>query len=121
MKSGQELHLMADPQGAETGTSHTDPAAVAVYVDLREDDLTPIEVQLIASGWSIDDLLADGHWHLGYCAKQTNKEFQQKSQNLQGYALRGCEEILSGLKACLTHHAELEWGPNGEPLVKITI
>ena len=118
MKSGHQLILVADPCGAETGTPHSDPQAVAVYVELDVEDLMPIEAQLIASGWSIGDLISIGTWHIGYCAKATNKEFAQKRDNLgPAFALRGCEEIPfeSGVAA------QLEWGPNGEPLVKITI
>jgi len=118
MKSGQQLVLVADPCGEHTGIPHSDPQAVAVYVQLDEEQLVPIEAQLIASGWAIEDLLAEGIWHIGYCAKATNKEFIAKRDNLQGYTLRGCEEILSAIAA--GPQTQLEWGPNGEPLVKIT-
>lgn len=121
LPTGFALHLHPDEYGTHSGTPHQDPQAVAVYVELHRDELESIEEDIVASGWSIEDVLAEGQWHIGFLARQENRELQGKIAAYgAAYGLTGAAMILEILQGQPDWSSDLEWGPQGEPLCKVT-
>lgn len=117
MQGGQELMLRPDPYGEATGTPHQDAAAVAVYVELYMDVLSTQVDALLSCGLDIQELVDEGEFHLGYAARSDNKQLVKKNQD--GQRLVGCDQLLQHM--LMDHQAQLEWGPNGESLIKMEI
>ncbi len=74
---GQELELMSDPYGENTGTSHDDPNAIAVWVDgnaiTTNTSLQEVEERLQSYGFNTDQIVSES-WHLGYIPREVAKD-----------------------------------------------
>lgn len=74
---GQELELIPDPYGENTGNFHDDPNAIAVWIDGSSIntnlELQEVEEKLHAYGFSTDQIVSES-WHLGYIPREVAKD-----------------------------------------------
>lgn len=117
LATGQELLLRPDPYGQETGTPHQDAQALAIYITLDIEVLESQADALIGCGLDIQELVDEGEFHLGYAARSDNKQLVKKNQD--GQRLVGADQLLQQM--VMDHQAQLEWGPNGESIIKMEI
>jgi hypothetical protein len=81
---GTPLTLKAEP------TNNFDPNAIAVWLrsaDIPEASHDFLEANLPASGHSIEDIMAQEYWHLGYIPKEMAAELKAHYVVLDGQDL----------------------------------
>lgn len=100
--------------------------AAAVQVWCQTDSLPAegeardnLEFELPGTGHSLDEVLEQPEWMLGYLAASEGKPLAQ-GRAKTGLQLQGNREVADAL-AQPDHRASLQWGPGGEPLVQIIV
>lgn len=115
LSQGASLDLVPEPDNPY------DAQAIQVWLTIDQlptegEALANLELALPGFGSSLDEVLAEPQWMLGYLAATGGKPLAQ-GQIKTGLRLAGNVEIGPLIQAGAK--ASLEWGPGGEPLVRV--
>ena len=112
LASGQILRLEPEPENPY------DENAIKVILDTQDLDFTKLNYDsaneaLASQGFTLDDILAEPSWHLGYVARDGNKDLVKVS------AATGLTLVGNSAFSQVTE-AKLTWGPSAEALIVAT-